>query len=78
MNNARRKEIDEVIGQLEQLKERIEQLLEDEEKAMENMPENLQYNSERWEIAEVAVEALEGACYSIEEVIGHFEGARDN
>lgn len=67
MNKIRRKAISEIIEKIEALQTEMEDILSDietvkdeESEYFENIPENLQ-SSERYEIAESAVENLESA-----------------
>ena len=53
MNNPRRKKLQAIIDQLEELKSSLEELQEEEEECRDNMPENLQ-GSERYERADEA------------------------
>ena len=41
MNNTRRKEITSIIEQVEELKDKLENILADEDEYRDNMPENL-------------------------------------
>lgn len=68
MNNNRRKEIKNVIDWLKDIQAQIENIRDDEQDYIDNMPENLQ-ESERHESAEAAVENLDSAIESIEELI---------
>ena len=68
MNKARRKEIEALIDELEDLKSRIESVQSDEQDYFDNMPENLQ-SSERGELAEEAVGNLDSALDSLDEAI---------
>lgn len=42
MNNARRKEINTLIAELEDLKSRLESVLQEEQDYLDNMPESFQ------------------------------------
>lgn len=79
MNNNRRKEISKIIEdiesavstakeKLEELQTSIESVRDEEQEYMDNMPENLQ-GSERYTTAEQAVDNLDSAVSSIEELI---------
>ena len=57
MNKARRKNIQDVVNQLEDLKSTLEDLQGEEEEYRDNIPENLQ-GSERYEKAEEACDTL--------------------
>lgn len=70
MNNNRRKEIRNVIEQLEGLQCQMENIRDDEQDYIDNIPENLQ-GSERCETAETAVENLDLAIESFEELINN-------
>ncbi len=74
MNKKRRKEIRELINELEELKEKIEIVLEEEQDYYDNMPENLQ-GSERGEIAESAISELEESLDNIDNAIENLECA---
>ena len=73
MNNKRRKEIRNVISKLEDI---VQQILDEEEEAFENMPENLQ-ESERGEISQNAQDCLSDAVDALEEAIGALEDAAE-
>lgn len=68
MNAARRKAIDKLYMQLEDLKAAIESLQEEEQEAFDNLPESLQ-DTERGEAMQEAVDNLEAAASSIEEAM---------
>ena len=68
MNNNRRKEIKKIIKQLEELQSRIEDVRDDEQDSLDNIPESLQ-ESERYEISEAALENLDVSVDTIEELI---------
>lgn len=74
MNKTRRKRIDEIILQAEalqlsvdELKEEIEVIKDEEEEYMDNIPENLQ-GPEKYAAAEEAVNNLEVAIDWLEEI----------
>lgn len=74
MNRERRKSIRQIVVEIEELQSNMEALLEEieivkdeESEYLENIPENLQ-SSERYEIAEMAVENLESAYDAFEEI----------
>ena len=68
MNKARRKNIQDVVGQLEDLKSALEDVLHEEEEYRDNIPENLQ-GSERYEKADEACDTLSGAVDDLEDII---------
>ena len=75
MNKQRRKDIDTIIQALEEIREQIQFVLEEEQEYLNNIPENLQ-NSERYETAQTAVSELEEADGSIDDIIEHLENAK--
>ena len=66
MNNKRRKEIKNVISKIEEL---VQQILDEEEEAFDNMPESLQ-ESERGEASQNAQDCLSDAVDALEEANG--------
>ena len=68
MNKARRKNIQDVVNQLEDLKSTLEDLQGEEEEYRDNIPENLQ-GSERYEKAEEACDTLSEAVDGQENII---------
>ena len=84
MNNARRKKINNIIEKgsdivelLEEIKAAIEEVKDEEQDYLDNIPENLQ-NSEKYELADNAVQSLESALdwidnIDIEELNGYLE-----
>ena len=71
MNNTRRKKLLKLVEQLqENIYPMLEELKDEEDEALNNMPESLQ-GTERYEIAENALDALESALDSLEESIDY-------
>jgi len=68
MNKSRRDNIQEVVGQLEDLKSTLEGLQGEEEEYRDNIPENLQ-GSERYEKADEACDTLSEAVDGLEDII---------
>lgn len=68
MNNARRKALTAVLNELADLRSRVEEVRSDEEDAFENLPENLQYGSERGEQMESAIARLDDALAAFDEI----------
>ena len=58
MNKQRRKEIAKAIGLIEQAREILDAVKEEEQEAFDNLPENLQ-NSERGETMEAHISTIE-------------------
>lgn len=75
MNRERRKNIQSIINQLQELAGAIEEIQYEEEEYRDNIPENLQ-SSERYEAAEEAVSNLEEAISTLEESIACLEEAK--
>lgn len=74
MNNPRRKKLAKLQEQIEEIRMALEEILEEEQEAYDNMPENLQY-SERGEKAEECISALEDAVSNLEEVVENIDTA---
>lgn len=74
MNNTRRKAIRKVIEELETLSSRIDDLRDEEQDYLDNIPENLQ-TSERYSDAETAVDNLDSAVNAVDEAISLLEEA---
>lgn len=72
MNNTRRKEIYFIIEQIIDLKDNLENILEDEDNYRDNIPENL-WGSARYEKSEEASQNLELAISSLEEGMDYLE-----
>lgn len=76
MNKQRRKAIEKLISQAEELKDSILTLKAEEETAYENLPESLQ-ESEKGEQMQEAIDALDNAETGIDEVIDALTEAMD-
>ena len=68
MNAQGRKEIAKYIASLEEIKDKLESMKDDEEDKFDNMPEGLQ-DSERGEAMQEAIKQLETACDNLDDVI---------
>ena len=67
MNKQRRKQISELMQKVSDLKEELDEVLQEEQDYYDNMPENLQYSA-RGENSEEAICNLEEACSSLKMV----------
>lgn len=76
MNKERRKSIDYIIAKLDELEERIDALINEEQDSLDNLPDNLQ-ESTRAERMQEAIENLEYAIDSIEETITNLQDAQN-
>lgn len=74
MNKQRRKSIQEVMEKLEELKEQLDYIMSDEQEAFDNLPESLQESS-RGSAMQEAIDNLDYAMSSIEEVVEYLESA---
>ena len=77
MNRDRRNRIDKVLGQLEELKQEVYDILDEEQEAYDNLPESFQ-NGERGDSMQEAIDALENAGNSFDDVIEYLEEANDH
>ena len=71
MNNARRKKLQKIYDQLEELKEKLDFIIEDEQTALDNMPESM-WETERFENMESGLESLEDVQNSFDTFIMEF------
>ena len=81
MNNKRRKDINTLIDKIQSLQsdirllsEELEEIRNEEEEYLYNIPENLQ-SSERYNTAENAVENLDDAFNALEEALSQIDDA---
>ena len=74
MNNVRRKKINKLYEQLEEIKAALEELQEEEQEALDNIPESL-WETDRYTAIEEANENLEGAVNAFEELLEYLEEA---
>lgn len=74
MNKIRRKTLQELYDIITDAKDNLDEVRDEEDDYKENIPENLQ-GSERYEIAEAAVDALNSAISSLEEALDSIEEA---
>lgn len=75
MNKQRRKALEELHSLLTDVYERVEAVMEEEQEAYDNLPENLQ-ESERGEAMSDAISNLESAASSIDEAMDYLEEAQ--
>lgn len=75
MNKARRNAIEQVMDALFELRTQVEQIMDEETEAFENLPDGLQA-SERGEAMESAIASLDDACESIESAIDSLQEAQ--
>ena len=76
MNKERRKQIADIIATLNDLKDDLQTLLDEETDYKENIPENLQM-SERYEKADEACSALDDALSNIDDAIDNLQTAQE-
>ena len=74
MNRARRKELQSLLDQIEEIKEALEILKEQEEGYRDNIPENL-HGSALYEAANEAVDDLGFAVEGLESAVSYIEAA---
>lgn len=76
MNKQRRNQLAEFISKIEEAKETLEILKDEEEEYRDNIPENLM-TSEKYERAETAVLNMEEAVQVLEDVIDQIQEAME-
>ena len=74
MNNTRRKEIQDVLNELADLRSRVDTLHGEEQEAYDNMPESLQ-QSERGQAAENAASGVGNALSAFDAVASSLNAA---
>ena len=74
MNAERRAQLKKIIVTIQDCANRVERLKDDEENALDGVPENLQ-ESDRYYGMEEAVEFLEAAGEALEEAVDNMENA---
>ena len=74
MNSQRRKALREIITQLEELKCTVDDILYEEEKERDSMPEN-KIDTKEYEKADAAVDNLDDAVCTLDEAIFCIEAA---
>jgi len=72
MNKIRRTKIKKQIEAMEIIKSSIEDILDEEQDAFDNMPESLQY-SERGETSQDSIDAMENVLSSLEDILEELE-----
>lgn len=72
MNNARRKIIAEAVTLLEQARDLLEQVRDEEQETFGNMPESLQ-QSERGQLSEQWASALDNSFSNVESALSGLE-----
>ncbi len=72
MNNNRRKQIADIIKAIGKISSLVQNILDEEQEAYDNMPEGIQA-SENGMISEDAQENLDATIDALEEAIGYLE-----
>ena len=72
MNKDRRNKISNIIKEIEQIKEKLQEVLNEEEMVFDNMPENLQCST-RGEESEVSIDCMNEAVDSLDSAIEQLE-----
>ena len=73
MNNNRRKQIGKAIEKIEEVTSILQEVLNEEEDAFDNMPENLQ-GSVRGEQSQEAIDILETSIGNLEDIVDELTG----
>ena len=76
MNKDRRNRISKIIKEIEYIKDKLQDILDEEESVFDSMPENLQ-GSMRGQESEEAIECMDEANDAIENAIEQLEEAVD-
>lgn len=76
MNKKRLKNLETLVSKLEDLRDELQIIQQEEMDCYENAPENLQY-SERYEQMETNADNLENACDELDSTIGNIQDIID-
>jgi len=74
MNNTRRKALNKIAERLREINSDLQELRDEEEEYMENIPENLQ-DGEKYQAAEAAIDSMDYALDEFEGMITNIEEA---
>lgn len=74
MNKQRRKQLEDIQNNLQNIMSELEILKDEEQEYFDNMPDSLQYG-EKGDKAQEAVDAIEGAINGIDEVLESINNA---
>ena len=72
MNNKRRKEISKIVSTLEEVRDRLSEVVDEEQSAFDNMPESIQ-GSDRGCDSEEAIGYLSDALDSVESALEYLD-----
>lgn len=72
MNKKRRKEISKIVSTLEDVRDRISEVIDEEQCAFDNMPESIQ-GSDRGCESEEAIDCLNDALDSVESALEYLD-----
>lgn len=72
MNKERRNQIRQIIGNIEEIKNRLQNVLDEEQEVFDNMPENLQ-GSIRGMDSENAIDLMEESIEGLESAVSLLE-----
>lgn len=76
MNKLRRKALQAILDQLDDLKSQLEEIAEEEQEARDNIPESM-WETERYQKADEACDNLDYASSSLDELVEYIESAMD-
>lgn len=76
MNKDRRRKLNGIIDKLSLAQNHIEEIIMEEEEALDNLPENLR-DSERGEVMHNAIDCLQVAIDNIDEAVNNIEEAQN-
>ena len=76
MNKVRRKKLDELYGKIEELRQDLEAIFDEETEARDNIPESLM-ETDRYQVADEACDNLEYALDNMQEALDSIESAME-
>lgn len=76
MNRIRRKELQDIMDLMAQLRDRLESVMDEEQEAFDNLPESIQYG-EQGEKMENAIDCMQTALDSMDEIEDYLSDAQE-
>ena len=76
MNRIRRKELQDIMNQLSELRDRLESVMNEEQEAFDNLPESIQDGEQGVRMSN-AVDSMQYALDSMEEIEGCLSDAQE-
>ena len=76
MNNQRRAALTKILGEIEEMKSKLETIRDEEREVFDAMPESLQL-SDRGQASDNALNEMDSAISALEDAIGAIENSKE-